>query len=108
MLIAAAILVLLLGLAAIVWHARIVFVVQLQQRTASCRRGTPPPGFVPACTDVARMHRVDRGRITGVRTGAGIELRFSSEIPAHAHQAFRNVWTPPPSGGTGGGIRATG
>lgn len=108
LLITTAVVALLAALAVIVWHARVVFIIELRNRAARCQRGTPTPGFVQACTEVARLQRIDRGRITGVRTGAGIQLRFSNEIPDRARQAFRNVWTPPPGGGSGGGARAAG
>ncbi|MCP1675221.1 hypothetical protein J2T57_002369 [Natronocella acetinitrilica] len=94
--------------AAIIIHARVVFVLRIDGGRITTLRGRPPPGFVNACEDVARMRGVAQGRIKGVRTGAGTQLRFSSEIPAHTHQAFRNVWTPPPGGGGGGGARASG
>lgn len=102
---------LVLGLPAalvlIVRHARVVFVIRLQDGRAQRQRGRPSPSFVAACSGVARLHRLDRGRIMGIRTGEGVQLRFSAEIPERARQAFRNVWTPPP-GGSGGGQRATG
>ncbi len=95
------------ALVLIVCHARVVFVIRLQAGRAHRQRGRPSPSFVNACTSVARLHRLDRGRIMGVRTGEGVQLRFSADIPERARQAFRNVWTPPP-GGSGGGHRATG
>jgi len=83
-------------------HARTAFVIELDDGSARCVSGTPPAGFVSACEDVARLYRVDRGRIRGVRTGAGLQLRFSRDIPERVRQPFRNVWTPPPGGGPGG------
>jgi hypothetical protein len=68
-------------------------------------KGTPPPGFRDACEDVARLNRLDKGRIRGVRRAGQESLRFSDDIPEPARQGFRNVWTPPPSPG-GGGTRA--
>ena len=94
--------------AAILIHARVVFVIELTDGAAQVRRGSPPAGFVSACEEVACVHRVKQGRISGIRTGAGTQLRFSPEIPARAHQPFRNVWNPSPPGGGGGGNRATG
>ncbi len=89
-------------------QTRVRFVVELREGTPEVRRGDPPSSFVRACADVARLYRLRQGRITGVRTGDGIELRFSDDIPSRAHQPFRNVWTPPPSDGPGGGRRAAG
>jgi len=105
---AAAILALVACLVYVAWHARTVFVIEIGPDGARLRRGRPPPGFVVACTEVARMHGLKRGRIKGLRTGSGIRLRFSADIPERLHQRFRNVWEPPPGGGSGGGARATG
>jgi hypothetical protein len=89
-------------------HTRVRFVIELEGSAARARRGDPPSAFVRACSDVARLHRISSGRILGLRTGSGIELQFSPDIPRRAHQAFRNVWIPPDSGGPGGGNRAAG
>ncbi|WP_019627206.1 DUF3634 family protein [Thioalkalivibrio sp. ALJT] len=97
-----------LGLALMLWHARQVFAIELRDGAARVRSGKPPTAFVRGCADVARQFGLTRGRITAVRTGTGVQLRFSREIPEKTHQAFRNVWTPPPGGGGGGGMRATG
>lgn len=96
------------ALVLIVRHARVVFVIRLQDGRAHRQRGRPAPSFVAACSGVARLHRIERGRIMGIRTGEGVQLRFSADISERARQAFRNVWTPPPGGGSGGGYRATG
>lgn len=97
-----------LGIALMLWHARLVFTVELRDGAARVRRGKPPSGFARGCEDVARRHGLKRGRISAVRTDQGVRLRFSRHLPANTHQAFRNVWTPPPGGGGGGGMRATG
>ena len=97
-----------LGVALMLWHARQVFSVELRDGTARVRRGKPPAGFLRGCEDVARQFGLKRGRIAAVRTDTGVQLRFSRDLPAKTHQAFRNVWTPPPGGGGGGGMRATG
>ncbi len=94
--------------ALIILHARVVFVLELADGRALVRRGRVPLGFPGACEDVARLHRVRQGRITGVRGAGGVRLAFSREIPERTRQAFRNVWTPPPGGGDGGGRRAAG
>ncbi|MGM0677705.1 DUF3634 family protein [Ectothiorhodospira marina] len=96
------------GAGLLLWHARAAFVVQLKNGATQVKRGTPPPGFVRGCGDVARMYGLKQGRISGIRTGQGIQLRFSRDIPEHTHQPFRNVWTPPPGGNGGGGRRAAG
>ena len=105
---AAVIISLIAGVA--LWRLRRVFIVDIRAGQAGIRAGKPPGDFLDGCEDVARRHRIDRGRITGVRDGSGIQLRFSREIPERSHQAFRNVWTPPPprGGPPGGGMRARG
>ncbi|WP_018936251.1 DUF3634 family protein [Thioalkalivibrio sp. ALJ24] len=100
--------VLALGVALMLWHARLVFTVELRDGTARVRRGKPPRAFLRGCEDVARQYRLKRGRIHAVRADGGVQLRFSRDLPKNTHQAFRNVWTPPPGGGGGGGMRATG
>lgn len=89
-------------------QTKVRFVVELREGAAAVRRGDPPSSFVRACADVARLYRLRQGRITGIRTGDGIELRFSDDIPDRVRQPFRNVWNPPPSDGPGGGHRAAG
>ncbi|TVP83435.1 MAG: DUF3634 family protein [Thioalkalivibrio sp.] len=83
-------------------HVRVRFVIDLDGGKARVRRGDPPAAFVRGCSDVARLYRLNSGRILGIRSGNGIELRFSKEIPARAHQPLRNQWEPPTSGGPGG------
>ncbi|MFO8154279.1 DUF3634 family protein [Thioalkalivibrio sp.] len=83
-------------------HVQVRFIIDLDGGTASVRRGDPPAAFVRGCSEVARMYRVRSGRIFGIRSGNGIELRFSKEIPPRAHQPLRNIWVPPTSGGPGG------
>ncbi|ANB02551.1 DUF3634 family protein [Ectothiorhodospira sp. BSL-9] len=100
--------ILALGAGLLIWHARIAFVVKLQDGKAQAQRGTPPPDFLRGCGDVARMYGIKQGRIRGIRSGQGIRLSFSRDIPEHTHQPFRNVWTPPPGGNGGGGRRAAG
>ncbi|WP_018140491.1 MULTISPECIES: DUF3634 family protein [unclassified Thioalkalivibrio] len=97
-----------LGVALMLWHARLVFSVELRDGAARVRRGKPPSRFVSGCEDVARRYGLKRGQINAVRTDGGVQLRFSRDLPEMTHQAFRNVWTPPPGGGGGGGMRATG
>jgi hypothetical protein len=98
----------ILLLVVFVRHTRVRFIIDLEGSAARVSRGDPPSAFVRACGDVARFHRISRGRILGVRTGNGIELQFSSDIPGRTQQSFRNVWIPPDSGGPGGGNRAAG
>lgn len=88
---------------------RVVFSVRLHHGAAMARVGTPGRDFLDGCTAVARRHGIRSGRITAVRDGTGIQLRFSRGIPSRSHQAFRNLLTPSPGGGpSGGGRRAAG
>ncbi|MBK1733803.1 hypothetical protein CKO15_00600 [Halorhodospira abdelmalekii] len=93
------------GLAWMLWDARYVFIVAIEDGKVRSQRGSPSPSFLRDCRDVVRLHRLRRGKIYGERTAAGVELGFSREIPEHARQALRNVWTPPPSGGGDGAKR---
>ena len=83
-------------------HVRVRFVIDLNGGKARVRRGDPPAAFVRGCSEVARLYRLSSGRIFGIRSGNGIELHFSKEIPDRAHQPLRNMWVPPSSGGPGG------
>jgi len=83
-------------------HVRVRFVIDLDGGKARVRRGDPPAAFVRGCSDVARLYRLQTGRIFGIRTGNGIEIRFSKDIPGRARQPVRNMWEPPRSGGPGG------
>ena len=88
---------------------RTVFIVRLSDADAQRVAGHTPPGFLDGCSAVARRHGIRKGRITAVRDGTGIRLRFSRGIPSRSHQAFRNLLTPSPGGGpSGGGRRAAG
>lgn len=92
---------LLLGVV-FVLSTRVRFVVELHNGVARVRRGDPPSSFVRGCSDVARVYRLTQGTISGIRTGSGIELRFSPDIPKRVQQPFRNIWEPPASGPGGG------
>lgn len=69
--------------------------------------GAVPASFSSACGDIARLHRIPRGRVEIVGRGRHARLRFSRHLPASARQAIANVWTPP-SGPGRGGSRASG
>ena len=81
------------GLFAALWRlvVRPLFVVDLRDGAARLRRGEAPPGLVGGFSDVARDLGVSSGTIYGVCAAHGLTLEFSSQIPAHAHQRFRNV-----------------
>ncbi len=85
-----------------VLRTRVRFVLELGNGRVRVKRGDPPSNFVRGCGEVARFHGLTQGTVSGIRTGNGIELRFSPDIPARAHQSFRNVWEPPTSGPGGG------
>jgi hypothetical protein len=88
------------------FYTATLFVLEIGDRSSvRVVKGNPPPGFRDACEDVARLNRLEKGRICAVRRAGQERLRFSDDIPERARQGFRNVWTPPPSPG-GGGIRA--
>ncbi|MEA5444591.1 DUF3634 family protein [Gammaproteobacteria bacterium AB-CW1] len=81
--------------------------IRFRDGSISEARGQLSPGFLAACRDIARLHRVSVGRVDVMGQGRRQHLRFSRDLPAGARQAISNVWTPPPSGG-GGGMRAAG
>ncbi|WP_435103309.1 DUF3634 family protein [Arhodomonas sp. AD133] len=88
--------------AGFVIHGRTIFVVAFRADGPTAERGRPPPGFLDGCRDIARLHKVNRGRVRCVRTGRGQALRFSRDLPERARQPIRNIWEPPPGGGPGG------
>jgi len=79
------------------------FLIEIENGRAVLRQGTPPPGFVSACSDVARLHNVTRGQIEGLGQGRHARLKFSRNLPERVRQAIRNVWTPPPTPDRSGG-----
>ncbi|MBK1735591.1 hypothetical protein CKO15_09900 [Halorhodospira abdelmalekii] len=87
------------GVAWMLWDARYVFIVAIENGKIRIKRGSPPEKFLRSCRIVVYLHKLQRGKIYGERTAAGVELSFSREIPERPRQAFRNVWDSPPSGG---------
>lgn len=77
------------------------FVVDITNRHAELSSGRAPAGFIPAVTDIARRHGINKGRIECLGSGRQARLRFSKDIPERARQAIRNAWTPPPIPGSG-------
>ena len=77
------------------WLGRLIdpplFVVEIEEGVARASKGSPSPGFLSDCSDVAKTFEIKRGRLFGHRSGGGISLRFSPEIPEDSHQRFRNV-----------------
>jgi hypothetical protein len=68
-----------------------LFEIEIQGDTLRVRHGEAPGGIVSEFADAARDLEIRRGTIRGVRTGHGVTLAFSREIPAEAHQRFRNI-----------------
>lgn len=87
---------------------RLTFRLAVVGGTVSVKQGTPPPRFVAAVADVARLHQIDRGEIECLGAGKYARLRFSRDFPNRGRQAIRNVWTPPTTPGPAGGTRAHG
>lgn len=77
------------------------FEVEFDNGRARRRRGQPPPGFVDACDDIARLYNIRSGSVRGVGLRSARRLKFSRDVPERARQPIRNVWTPPPTGGSG-------
>lgn len=78
----------------LVWFfgRRDAFVVRLSDSGARRVRGDPPKGFVDDCGDIARAHKLKKGEVRAVRKGGSVRLQFSSDIPGHHHQRFRNAF----------------
>jgi hypothetical protein len=57
--------------------------------------GRPPPAFLHAVRDIARLHSIGRGDIECRGIGAHARLRFSNGFPERGRQAIRNVWQAP-------------
>ncbi|MDQ2068969.1 DUF3634 family protein [Natronospira bacteriovora] len=64
--------------------------------------GNVPAAFRSACQDIARLHRVKKGRVDIIGRGRRQHLHFSRDLPASACQAIANCWTPPPGPERGG------
>jgi hypothetical protein len=81
------------GLPAALWRlvVRPIFVIDFRDCTARLHRGEAPPALVAQFAEVARDFSVSSGSIYGVRARHGLTLDFSTDIPAEAHQRFRNV-----------------
>ena len=69
-----------------------LFAVTIEQGVARIAKGPVPPLWIADCTAIAAEFGIDRGRIDGVRTWRGVELRFSPRVPAASHQRFRNTF----------------
>ena len=87
---------------------RSVFLIEFGPDGARLARGMAPAGFVAACTDVGRLHRVATGTVECLGQGRHARLRFSKNFPERARQPILNVWTPPTGPGTRSGRRARG
>ncbi|MCP1727059.1 hypothetical protein J2T60_001024 [Natronospira proteinivora] len=71
-------------------------------------RGWVPAALLAGCRDIARLHRVQSGRVEVMGRGRRQYLNFSRDLPEGTRQAISNCWTPPPGDGGGGGARAAG
>ncbi len=69
-----------------------LFVVTIHGGTAQCTKGEAPPLWIADIAAIADDLGIEQGRIDGVRTWRGVELRFSPDLPAISHQRFRNTF----------------
>ena len=51
-----------------------------------------PAAFREDCSEMARLHGIDEGRLTGRRRRGTVALDFSARIPESSRQPFRNSW----------------
>jgi len=68
-----------------------IFEIEIQGDRLRVRRGEAPGGIVSEFADAARDFDLRRGTLRAIRTGTGVTLAFSSEIPPETHQRFRNI-----------------
>lgn len=68
-----------------------IFVIDIDGDRLQVRNGVVPGGLIREFTDVAGDLEIRRGTIRGIQASHGITLSFSREIPAEAHQRFRNI-----------------
>ena len=69
-----------------------LFVVTITGGVARVTKGQAPPLWIGEITSIAGDFGIHCGRIDGVRTWRGVELRFSPDLPAASHQRFRNTF----------------
>jgi Protein of unknown function (DUF3634) len=68
------------------------FVVAISNRQATTKKGKLTQKFLSECSTICIQDNIQNGYVYGLSTSQGIRLRFSSNIPKHYHQRFRNVW----------------
>ena len=71
---------------------RPIFVIEIRDGTAVATRGQPPAGLIAEFAATSRDLDMGRGTIYAVSGANGLKLEFSTDIPEHAHQRFRNVF----------------
>lgn len=70
------------------------FVLDWRDGELRTTHGRPRPLFIRNARDILAAQSIPTGRIEGFRRGSrGVELRFSSSIPAELHQRLRNAYT---------------
>ena len=82
----------LLDWLAFLWRPPL-FVVRVRSGVAAASRGVVTSKFLVACAEVLRDHGIPACTIRGYRTGKGVSLGFSREIPDTVRQNLRNVWS---------------
>ena len=68
-----------------------IFVIDIDGEELRVRNGEVPGGMVREFGEAARDFEIRGGTIRGFRASHGITLSFSSDVPAEAHQRFRNI-----------------
>lgn len=83
--------------------SKTVFVIKINYLTVKIIKGSPPVRFVAECEEIAKIRKIIKGKIFGIRENGGIKLNFSRSITDSERQIFRNVWpndysgsNPPP------------
>lgn len=68
-----------------------IFSIEIDGDEVRVRSGQAPGVLVREFAEAARDVGIGRGTIRGIRAAQGVTLSFSSDIPAEAHQRFRNI-----------------
>jgi hypothetical protein len=86
--------------------SKTVFVIEINHLLIKVIKGNPPNKFVAECEEIAKIRKIIKGKIFGIRESSGVKLQFSRSISDAEKQIFRNVWpndylggNPPPKSG---------
>jgi len=67
------------------------FAVTFRGGEVRCTRGELRAGWLDDCRDIAAQFGLTAGHLDGLVRDGRLLLRFSPDVPAAAHQRFRNA-----------------